>query len=396
MRLYLLAISFLLFIGNNVLYHFGIIPTSLMTTILPSAYLLCFILLKNKLRPLGEKEKSNKEEFILCGIVAFLFFMQVAMKASGFVGGIINMLLLPIGFSYLYPKDNDALNTKIRKLIISFYCVDSLWSIIERILGKNIFPFTGSKETDSIIYSLEGFRSTALQDHPLNNALCLTAIVVFILTTSYFSLRKKLLLFAIGYCAILCFNTRSSMILWAAMFLLFSANYIFSKKNHISPIIKIRFIFLILLLTPVILYLIFKFGLGDRLTSQKLLDDSAMVRISSFELFLNSDFMSILFGLSPQKIELLMYKAQILIIENFWIIYFLQYGLIGFMLLIFGFYKLLKRIFKPYSKYQRLFCLGCFFLLASTNNSLAVYAQPLCIFILSGYAFSIKSLEYKI
>ena len=143
MRLYLLAISFLLFIGNNVLYHFGIIPTSLMTTILPSAYLLCFILLKNKLRPLGEKEKSNKEEFILCGIVAFLFFMQVAMKASGFVGGIINMLLLPIGFSYLYPKDNDALNAKIRKLIISFYCVDSLWSIIERILGKNIFPFTG-------------------------------------------------------------------------------------------------------------------------------------------------------------------------------------------------------------------------------------------------------------
>ncbi len=228
MFLYLLSIFLLLFIGNNVLIYFGIVPTSVITTILPSFYLLCLVLLKNRLSPL-EKSETKKEEYVLCGVIAFLFVSQIYMKSSGFVGALINMLLLPIFFSYLFPTNNEIFQAKVRKLIVSFYCIDSLWSIGERIIGRNIFPFTNSQNADNIIYSLEGFRSTALQDHPLNNALCLTAIVVFILTTSYFSLKKKLLLFAIGYCAILCFNTRSSMILWAAMFLLFSINYVFFK-----------------------------------------------------------------------------------------------------------------------------------------------------------------------
>ena len=106
----------------------------------------------------------------------------------------------------------------------------------------------------------------------------------------------------------------------------------FSSKNHIVSITKIRFVLFMSLSIPVICYFIFKFNLGDRLFSQKLLDDSALVRISSLTLFLNTDFLSILFGLSEEKIELLMYKAQILIIENFWINYFLRYGLIGFIL----------------------------------------------------------------
>ena len=394
MFLYLLAISLLLFIGNNVLYHFGVIPTNIITTILPCFYLLCLILLKNKFRPI-ERSESKKEELILYGIIVLLLFMQMAMKASGFIGSFINMLLLPIMFSFLYPTNCDKLKVKTRKLLISFYCIDSLWSISERVIGINIFPFTGSTDLNNIIYSLEGFRSTALQDHPLNNALCLSAIMVFILTSYNFSLNKKLLLFTLGFFAILCFNTRSSMILWAAMFLLFSIKYIFSKKCHDSLAKKIFFALFLILSIPTILYFIFRLNLGDRLFSQKLLDDSAMVRVSSIGLFLNIDFMSIIFGLSQEKIELLMYKSKVLIIENFWIVYFLRYGLIGFMLLIFGFYKLFKRIFKPYSMYQRIFCLGGFFLLASTNNSLAVYAQPLCIFILSAYSFRLTSLEKR-
>lgn len=70
MFLYLLAIFFLLFVGNNVLYYWGILPTSIFTTILPSFYLLCLVLLKSKLKPLGKGE-NKKEEFVLCGIVAF-------------------------------------------------------------------------------------------------------------------------------------------------------------------------------------------------------------------------------------------------------------------------------------------------------------------------------------
>lgn len=394
MFLYLFAIFLLLFIGNNVLYHLGIIPTNVITTLLPSFYLLCLILLKNKFRPI-ERSESKKEELILYGIIVLLLFIQIAMKASGFIGSFTNILLLPIMFSFLYPTNCDKIKVKTRNLLVSFYCINSLWSIGERIVGINIFPFTGSTDLNNIIYSLDGFRSTALQDHPLNNALCLSAIMVFILTSYNFSLNKKLLLFAIGFFAILCFNTRSSMILWAAMFLLFSIKYIFFEKGHDSLAKKLFFALFVTLSIPTILYFIFRLNLGGRLYSQELLDDSAMVRISSIELFLNTDFMSIIFGLSQEKIDLLMYKSKVLIIENFWIVYFLRYGLIGFTLLISGFYRLFKRIFKPYSMYQRVFCFGGFFLLASTNNSLAVYAQPLCVFILSAYSFSFTTLHKR-
>lgn len=392
-HIFLFAIFILMFVGNNILYQVIGTPTSVFTTILPSCYIITFVLLQNRCKPL-EKGCKKKEELFLFVCWFLLLAMQLAMKSSGFLGNLIDMLFLPITISYLYPENNEDFKTKVRKIIILFYCIDSIWSIGERIIGKNIFPFTGNIEEENIIYSLEGFRSSALQDHPLNNALCLTAIIVFVLTSSYITLKKKLFLFFVGYMAILCFNTRSSMILWAIIMIIFLIHFIFFTKKNVTFIIKLRFSIFILLLIPIIFSLINHYNLGDRLTSQKLLDDSALVRILSLEMFLNSDFMSIFVGIPSEKIELLMYKSQILIIENFWIIYFLKYGIIGFVLLLLGFYKLLKRIFKPYTKYRKIFCIVFFFLLASTNNSLAVYTTPLCLFILCGYSFSEKGRKH--
>lgn len=394
MFVYLCAIIILLFVGNNVLYYFGYIPTSVITTILPSVYLVLLAWVLNGFKSYDNKN-FKKEEFLLCAIYIYLFLMQLIMKSSGFVGAFINILILPIMVSYLYPSTDESFKAICRKYIVLFYCANSFWSIGERILGKNIFPFTGAVESDNVIYSLEGFRSTALQDHPLNNALCLTAIILFILMSSYYSLTKKICLFVLGYAAVLCFNTRSSMILWAIIFAVFVLHFIFSKKNHINILTKIRFLFLVLLLVPIGIYMMLKYNLGDRLLSQKLLDDSAMVRISSLEMFLNLDYLSILVGLPAKKIEMIMYRSNILIIENFWIILFLKYGLIGLVLLIIGFFRLMKRVLKPYSNFQICFCTVFFVLLASTNNSLAVYAQPLCIFILCGYSFSKSRVSFS-
>lgn len=197
-----------------------------------------------------------------------------------------------------------------------------------------------------------------------------------------------MVLFVLGFMAIFCFNTRSSMILWSLTLLVFIIKIVSSKKKGISNVTKIKFVFMITIILALVVYLVNRFDLGDRLTSQKLMDGSAMVRVRSIDLFLNSNFISILFGLPSDKIEYLMYKSDILIIENFWIIYFLRYGFIGFSLLITGYSLLLKRILVTYSRHAKIFCIGFFFLLASTNNSLAAYAQPMCIFILSCYSFA--------
>lgn len=395
MLVFRISIVLLLFVGNNVLYYFGVVPTSLVTTLLPSFYLCILSLVFHKFRTFDVRH-SKRNELLLFGIVTVLFAMQFYMKAKGFVGDIANMLLLPIMISFLYPSKDEFFKTRIRYLLVLFYCVDSFWSIGERVIGKNIFPFTGVADANVIIYSLEGFRSTALQDHPLNNALCLTAIMLFVLSSKQFMLKTKMVLFTLGFMAILCFNTRSSMILWSLTLLVFITNIVFSRKKGISNVTKIKFVFMITIIFALVIYVVNRFDLGDRLMSQKLMDDSALVRVRSIDLFLNSNFTSILFGLPSDKIEYLMYKSDILIIENFWIIYFLRYGLIGFSLLIIGYSLLLKRILGTYSRYAKIFCIGFFFLLASTNNSFAVYAQPMCIFILSCYSFAdSSSVQYK-
>lgn len=395
------AIFILLFFGNNVLNFFGFSPTSLLTTILPSFYIIFLFCIKHFFKPYCCSVYSKRYELILFVIIFLLLIIQIYKGSSGFAGTIINMLLLPVLFSYLYPEYNEKFKITSRNLLTYFYIINSLWSIGERIIGKNIFPFTGLQDPSAIIYSLLGFRSTALQDHPLNNALCLTSIVVFILMSSYYTLRNKIILFLLGYFAIFCFNTRSSMVLWAVIFIIFLFNVFFSRRNNVRFITKFRFTIFILLMIPVFFYIIQTYQLGDRLMNQDLLDDSALVRIESMTLFLKSDFMSILWGLSDQRIEILMYRANIQIIENFWIIFFFNYGLVGLSLLILGFFLLFRHLFTCYSRFQTLFIVGTFFLLASTNNSLAVYGQPLTIFIIcclsySGTNYSSKYIRKRI
>lgn len=395
MRLLLLNLSilFLLFLGNNVLFAFGYKFTSLFTSILPSFYVLILLLINNKFTPLNAKIQERKEEIILFIITSILCILQIRTNATGFLGTIINLILLPAVFSYIYPAKSNKYNHICRTFLIIFYIIDSTWSIVERIIGKNIFPFTGANDTDTNFYLLQGFRSTALQDHPLNNALCLTIILVFILSSKYIKIQTKLSLFILGYLAILCFNTRSSMLLWCIIFIIFLIHY-FYKENH-NYKTKIRLFLFIFALIPVAYFFIGNFQLGDRLRTEGLLDSSAMVRIQSLYLFLNLDLGDIIFGMPKRQQEVIMYQADVQIIENFWIIYLLKYGIFGFSLLLWGFSLLFKRLLNGYTRFQKYFCLLSFLLLASTNNSLSVNAQPLCIFILCLYAWKYQAPQIK-
>lgn len=383
MKLYKLATIVLLFFGGNVLAYFGYVSVSLVTAIAPSFYLLLLLLVGNRFRPL-DKYARKREEMVLFGICGIISFTEL-LQSEPFASGIINFFLLPIFFSYLYPESLDFFGKKIRRIIVLFYCVDSGISIIERVLVTNFFPFTGVHDADNMIYTLEGFRSTALQDHPLNNALCLSIIILFILTTSHYSIKNKMILFFIGYSAILCFNTRSSMILWAVMLLIYFINNLYS--TNVSSKNKLRLLSLGVCIVSLILFLVIKYNLGDRLTSQELLDGSAMVRISSLAMFQELDIMSLLFGVTTEKVNAMMDVAGIQIIENFWVIFILKYGLLQFLLLLWGFYRLIRRIFRSYTIFQKGYCILFFLILASTNNSLAVYATPLCLLVLCGYSF---------
>lgn len=395
MRLLLLNLSilFLLFLGNNVLFAFGYKFTSLFTSILPSFYVLILLLINNKFTPLNAKIQERKEEIILFIITSILCILQIRTNATGFLGTIINLILLPAVFSYIYPAKSNKYNHICRTFLIIFYIIDSTWSIVERIIGKNIFPFTGANDTDTNFYLLQGFRSTALQDHPLNNALCLTIILAFILSSKYIKIQTKLSLFILGYLAILCFNTRSSMILWCIIFIIFLIHYIY-KENH-NYKTKIRLFLFVCVLIPVAYFFIGNFQLGDRLRTEGLFDSSAMVRIQSLYLFLNLDLGDIIFGMPKRQQEVIMYQADVQIIENFWIIYLLKYGIFGFSLLLWGFSLLFKRLLNGYTRFQKYFCLLSFLLLASTNNSLSVNAQPLCIFILCLYAWKYQAPKIK-
>ncbi len=58
-------------------------------------------------------------------------------------------------------------------------------------------------------------------------------------------------------------------------------------------------------------------------------------------------------------------------LENFWIIFVIQYGFLFTTLLLIFYVSLIKKLFKNYNTFQKAIIIGSFLLLSSTNNSLA-------------------------
>lgn len=377
--LYLIAVLVLLFFGSSVRAAFGLMDDTNLFLINGTFFVLlaCFIV------HCCSKgfNKLNREAYYF----AFFGILMLIGKFITHVGGylsVINYVFVPCLFCLLYPKGDIRFRQRIYKLLFYFFFIESIWAILERVFLINVFPPVSrieemGKSVIGVYGYREGFRSSALLGSPLTNALCLTCILLFILFSNL-KQSTKTLCFVIGYLAILCFNTRTSIILWPILFII-SFIYNNRKKGKIKSIVKGLLIFSVI--AVLFAYIIIANGLADRLIGRDIMDNSANVRVDTWTMFMAIDHLAVFFSLGVNSDEIItwMELGGVEIIENSFVLYFLELGGIGLLMVIWGYYKILSIEMKGYSKFARCFIFGSFILLGLTNNGLKETAMSLFI-----------------
>lgn len=393
LKIYYFAIILLLFLGINVLAKIGIFvefdSAPVWQKILPSAYLII---------PIGIYAlitcKSVTSYKCECHLLFLFLFMLLSLYVKGSAGyiGIINCNVFPVALSIVtcfYLSTNSLSRCKILyKIVISFYLIECSLSVFERIFEINIFPFLGSGTASILSYSsfMDGFRSTALQNHPLQNSLCVSILMAFILCSNI-KIKKKLSLFFLGYLAILCFNTRGSIVLWGVFFLVY---LLFNLKKYKGNS-RLTLIFVTVVGVLAMIYLILNYGLADRLIKNGLLDESsAGQRLQLFDVFNFLSWNDWLFGISSIKQQRVLDFVNVGIVENPWLVIAFSHGIIVLTMMIFLYFRLFKRLFKEYKLFDKLFICFTFLIIASTNNSLVTPGAYLPLFLLCSYLFSPK------
>lgn len=374
--LYYISIFVLLFCGANVLHVLGwnidYYAAPAYQKIRPEFYLLFICLLKNKVYKISNTEK----DLLFFTIFVFIYWI-ISGQFSGFAV-LINTICIPVIISCLALKLDAKQIKQIMFLILAFYIINSTLAISERFLNYNLFPYYTGGETLVVSHDdLLSFRSTALRNHPLGNALLISTISAFTIISNKLSLFKRISLFILGYTAIMCFNARACMIIVPILLFLYIA-YNISIKN-VLQISKFKLIVSFTLFIIIGLYL-FGQGWGGRLLEKGNLNDSSVeARLILYEKFFSMDFTLFLFGMSNEAISSLIRMAHI---ESYWLLYLCRFGIFILLYYLYLFYKLLKQWMKGFPLANRIFVVLVLLLLSSTNNSIYSGDPVIAVFIL--------------
>jgi hypothetical protein len=223
----------------------------------------------------------------------------------------------------------------VYRVIIGLLVVNSVIAIGETLTKEHLIPYTIS---DNVVVNETFFRATALLGHPLNNAI-VTGSLLFT-TLDMRSLLSKVLLVGLFFIALLVFGGRAAFLMAAVLL----SGYLLFKA--ISGILTFRYTYLEILggllfaffLIALFGALIESSGFGERIFSNLYLDDSATVRIQSWNAFNYMTPGEIIFGVAPQDIFHVMFRLGLNYpfetIENPWIFMAMQFGLFGLLVLV--------------------------------------------------------------
>ena len=214
----------------------------------------------------------------------------------------------------------------------------------------------------------------------------MTYLLVFILQDDEFSVKKKNILWGIGMLALLCFNSRMSIVCSAVLYVLINYRELFHSKH------KTSILFFMCLLATGFFYALFYTTLGGRLLNMGLYgdDSSSLARTQILDIFHGLDLKKFMFiGVPYAQIEAIQRMAGLgyLIIENPWIIFIFRYGIIQTIAMIVFFVPLFRKWLLPYGIKNALIVSVFFVAIVSSSNSLAVGSTAIAQLFLFAYAF---------
>lgn len=328
-------------------------------------------------------ENNKALRWLLLFVIVFCASKLLTDKSEGIKALSLTVICPPLIFAAL-PQIGRHFTVWARFIYIykAFFLVECFLSITERVLHRNILTLVEALTEN--IGGQDGFRSYGMVGHPLQNSLVVSTMMTFFLVSNE---KYKYWYWGIGLLAVLCFESRSSIVANVLILVAYILYLNFDGKRNFYQ--KLKMNLLLVSLTVMGGITAISLGLGSRLVKRGLVDDSsAQVRLDIWKIFDRYSLSDFLFGLDFESVELIMVSMKLSATENFWIDFLFRFGIIFIGFMIFLYYKLCKELYKGYSKHKIWFTASTFILIASTNNSLSTYWLPLFIFLFSIVLFS--------
>jgi hypothetical protein len=230
------------------------------------------------------------------------------------------------------------------------------------------------------------FRGVALYDHPLTGAM-MTSMGIFLLLQM--RLRPLITLVLLGWSLVglFAFGGRAALVATVASLLAIGAWSLAADLfNRRLTAVKLLAIVGALILGFALAWLVItQTSIADRIVKQDYVDTSAKVREIQFLVPGLMNFRELLLGIEvdrlPQLVSEVGLHPPFTGIENYWLVAFVNLGLIGFSVYLLGFLSLLTHLWRHSPLFGRMM-LVVIITVASTSNSLGAKSNVL--FVLAG------------
>jgi hypothetical protein len=408
MKPFLLFIILLLafVFGDNVLqivgYHHHDFTSSPIFRLHPLSYFafatVVFYLITGKINMTYLTGTMKTEALFLLGCVFILVYLQITGNLNA-IAFFIDALILPVLLSMLLKVTDVDVLYKFRNWVYLLFFANAGIAIIEKLKGSYLI----AHQPDWLV---DYFRSSAIFGHPLNNALIMSVLTITLFLAAKQTWLKLSVLFA-GMVSIFCFGARGALIgvfIGIMLHMLLNTMGLGSTSEKKSATNGLAY----LIAFAVIILIVINFtSFGDRITALSHVDGSAEARVDSFNIISQINFSDLIWkGTSTQEMERIQYTSGVEIIENFYLIWLLRFGIIVTGILIWGLGKFLFDVTKTSPADIKFPILLTFIFVSSTNNSLSTSTLVISNLVLAYYIllsfkvmredeFKVKQITYE-
>lgn len=320
--------------------------------------------------------------------VLLLSVYLVLLQGTSGVAFVVDSLLRPAVVALVLVLAGPLVRRQLFPVMVALVCLNAMIGIVEVLTEWRLVPYT----RDGIPVVERYFRATALIGHPLLNAIITATALVAAAGYMKGALARSFVILTLCL-GLLAFGGRTAFVVGIAMLMMLYivATVLDLARGRYTGIKAIAVVLIMLVVPAVVASAVVSLGLGDRIVQEFRWDASAQARLQSVDLLTLVSFEDLVFGVSSSRFLQYLDQLYVLnIVENFWIVMLVRFGLIGFVPFVIALAFFLFRLMKDGGLVAKVAVIG-FLVIASSNNSLSTKnpaLSMLVVLVLTGSAYS--------
>ena len=210
--LFILAVFSATFLNSNISTVLGYENNVTTVAFLPLTLFIIIQLMRKKIVIL--KKDNNSSRYVLLASILILFF-KLSYGQYDMFKTILLFSFIPYTFAMYLEHASCKEKTVLQNVLIALLVTECLLAVYERVTLTVLLSTEETYSSMNRAGDTWSFRSSALFGHPLGNAMLVSVINIYILSSNLSPLRK-ISCFAIAIIALLCFNERGNIVITLA------------------------------------------------------------------------------------------------------------------------------------------------------------------------------------